>query len=691
MLPAFFNFYDMDCIKNSFYLDRRVLVSGRESVIHWDNFVELGFLPRFGKPGEVLVKCSVRDYHARWEDISNLVPSLNLIFHNGLTEVSGDVVWGGVLDQDTVIDGASTYSIDFSNLSSFTSISLGDSSIYAGNNNQLTSVNNTIINAGNNLNIGVGADMGVNVTDSYNIQSTDYTNVGINSFNIEAPNLFTLTTNSVDMTEAFPGSFLQILDTTTGESEWSNYSMPLTDGLENQILVVQADGNLDWEYPNLTDVGNTLFVSKLGDDSTAQRESLDKHYLTLSAANNAAQDGDIIIVYPGIYSIEPSQIAIKPNVNYEFKAGVLIDITVGLVSDTPIKFGGVQSITGAGEIAINFNNSILVYDLSDQIVSGYNHISIELKSFRFNKPLLIKCEDVNQFDFKSEYVDSEEGIEIRELSSVSTISLEFNKVRHTPLGIGLYPLLRVSQMPRGSQVKIQIDDLFLVEKAIKSSVILTDQTEEGSVLNIIINKVTGKELLGDVDVQDKLRYAFYENTLCFAKKNIVIRGYEYGAVVYNPLTNYSTATDIEYGKYIIEAIILNTGIGHSNFLSMNISNSSVIFELDLVNLNTAGYTLLGDSDSPNRSLVHATGSLFCDTSINSPVLIGAVSDTTVFFRDFKVYARGTTASYFVDTTTTYASIALHNLNNRSNLDVEAAPIVPIIQPIEPLFVNALIR
>lgn len=681
----------MDCIKNSFYLDRRVLVSGRESAIHWDNFVELGFLPRFGKPGEVLVKCSVRDYHARWEDISNLVPSLNLIFHNGLTEASGDVVWGGVLDQNTVVDGGGTYSIEFLDLDEFTSISAGNSSIFAGNNSRLTSLNNTIINAGNNLNIGVGADMGVNVTDSYNIQSTDYTNVGTNSFNIEAPNLFTLTTNSVDMTEAFPGSFLQILDTTTGEAEWSNYSMPLTDGLEDQILVVQADGNLDWEYPEITDVGNTLFVSKLGDDSTAQRESLDKHYLTLSAANNAAQDGDIIIVYPGIYSIEPSQIAIKPNVNYEFKAGVFIDITVGLVTETPIKFGGVQSITGAGEIAIDFNNGIIVYDLSDRIVSGYNHISIELKSFKFNKPLLLKCHNVNQLDFRVKYVDAKEGLEVRELSPTSTISLEFNKVRYTPLGIGLYPLLRVSQMPRGGQVNIQIDDLFLVEKAIKSSVILTDQTEEGSVLNMIINKVTGTALLGDADLTDKLRYAFYENTLCFARKNIAIRGYEYGAVVYNPSTSYSTATDIEYGKYTIEATILNTGIGYSNFVSMNISNSSVVFELDLINLNNAGYVLLGDSDSPNRSYVHATGSLVCESSVNSPVIIGSVSDTTVFFRDFKVYARGTAASYSVDTTTIYASIALHNLNNRSNLDVEAAPIVPISQPIETLFVNALIR
>lgn len=49
-------------------------------------------------------------------------------------------------------------------------------------------------------------------------------------------------------------------------------------------------------------VGNTVFVSKDGNDGTGARERLDLPFLTPSAAKTAASAGDIIVVFPGAYT-----------------------------------------------------------------------------------------------------------------------------------------------------------------------------------------------------------------------------------------------------------------------------------------------------------------------------------------------------------------------------------------------------
>lgn len=55
-------------------------------------------------------------------------------------------------------------------------------------------------------------------------------------------------------------------------------------------------------YEEAIKVGNTLFVSKTGNDSTGQREDYTKHFATPWAAKLAALPGDEIIVYPGHYT-----------------------------------------------------------------------------------------------------------------------------------------------------------------------------------------------------------------------------------------------------------------------------------------------------------------------------------------------------------------------------------------------------
>lgn len=68
-------------------------------------------------------------------------------------------------------------------------------------------------------------------------------------------------------------------------------------------------------------VGNTVFVSKDGNDGTGAREKFNLPFLTISAAITAATSGDTIIVYPGTYS---ETLTLKDGVNFYFYDGVTI-------------------------------------------------------------------------------------------------------------------------------------------------------------------------------------------------------------------------------------------------------------------------------------------------------------------------------------------------------------------------------
>ena len=84
----------------------------------------------------------------------------------------------------------------------------------------------------------------------------------------------------IDTEGAVDGQILSFNETTE-KLEWTSFSTLST--------------------PNIK-TGNTCYVSKLGNDATAERESITKQYLTIAAAITACQDGDTIIVYPGTYA-----------------------------------------------------------------------------------------------------------------------------------------------------------------------------------------------------------------------------------------------------------------------------------------------------------------------------------------------------------------------------------------------------
>lgn len=70
--------------------------------------------------------------------------------------------------------------------------------------------------------------------------------------------------------------------------------------------------------------GNTVWVDKIGSDSTGTRARADLPFLTITAAKAAAQAGDVVHVRPGVYN---EKNLLKPGVHMHFDAGAVVDYT----------------------------------------------------------------------------------------------------------------------------------------------------------------------------------------------------------------------------------------------------------------------------------------------------------------------------------------------------------------------------
>jgi len=74
---------------------------------------------------------------------------------------------------------------------------------------------------------------------------------------------------------------------------------------------------------------NTVYVSKNGNDATGARNDLAKTFLTIEAAVSAAISGDLIVVYPGSYTLTTTSTngIAKDGVSYYFYPGVTVTKT----------------------------------------------------------------------------------------------------------------------------------------------------------------------------------------------------------------------------------------------------------------------------------------------------------------------------------------------------------------------------
>jgi hypothetical protein len=190
--------------------------------------------------------------------------------------------------------------------SNFLGASAGANAINANNSNFIgENAGIDATNAANSIFIGKHAGSGntVNNTASYD-DITTFANTSIllghktntsgysNSIALGAYAVNTSTNQLVVGSVQRPISALTIANVA--------YILPTTQGGTNTYLKNDGAGNLTWStvYTGTTNLGNILFVSPYGNDSTGIRGYIDKPYLTLKGARDAAISGDTIHVFP---------------------------------------------------------------------------------------------------------------------------------------------------------------------------------------------------------------------------------------------------------------------------------------------------------------------------------------------------------------------------------------------------------
>ena len=167
---------------SDFFLDKRVLVNGKTSRIHLDNYLKFSDM--------------LRQVFALYPNIIPVPPTppLPLIpaFENGLTynTVTNIATWGGLLNQSTIIDGASLYSVDFNNIVDFTT----------------NATNNVNFNAGNNVNITALNAIYNSANEIENYSTTSILNTAGTTYTTDA---FSILENAVDIVNTASGSITE--------------------------------------------------------------------------------------------------------------------------------------------------------------------------------------------------------------------------------------------------------------------------------------------------------------------------------------------------------------------------------------------------------------------------------------------------------------------------------------------------
>jgi|TARA_R110000744_G_scaffold205725_1_gene324383 hypothetical protein len=201
-------------------------------------------------------------------------------------------------------------------------------------------------------------------------------------------------------------------------------------------------------------VGNTIFVSKLGDDATGAREDRTKQYITLNAAIAGAVSGDTIIVSNGTYTETNTNINAINNtltsINIVLEDKVILNTFIQC-SNKDLSIVGKNSILdGGSDPALHFTGSgtkNLFLDLF-KVTSSVGASAIYIDSvnsadlnihYLFNlkpnssggTPLTLAVSDIASLSYKGHqnYIASNSSAGSNmDLSGISTINVDLDKL-----------------------------------------------------------------------------------------------------------------------------------------------------------------------------------------------------------------------------------------------------------------------
>lgn len=273
------------------FIDRRILVNGKQSHIRLDNFVELGLMPTGGLPCQLIIKKHPDYWRYDWGYLNEIVTINNGITYDSST-CPNTIKLGGALTENTSITGGNAFDfslVDINNL--FIDInqplsgngigallqrintssgaewtqynfplvdgSTGEILVTDGNGqlnwtsvSSYLTVNNGLTLTGSLLQLGGDLVQNTNI-NGLNTHSLTLQNLSLYQngqfLTLGASNQFILSTPNVTAFGGNIGSLLQTISA-PGAAEFTPYKFPTTIASSpRDILVAQTTNVIDWE------------------------------------------------------------------------------------------------------------------------------------------------------------------------------------------------------------------------------------------------------------------------------------------------------------------------------------------------------------------------------------------------------------------------------------------------------------
>lgn len=188
-------------------------------------------------------------------------PQLPLTINNGLTATTTnpgtEIQLGGILNQPTTVEGAGTHALSL-------------------------------------------VDMGVITLSGTSLY-----------LSVDASGQFRLRTPNVDDTTAVQGALLQLKDAINGESEFTPYAFPLTDGTASYILQTDGAGNVTWIDPST--LANTIYNADdtlTGNRTVSGGGTFNLRFSNLSSFTVSNVSGGITLSSSSFIGLTPTELRI---------------------------------------------------------------------------------------------------------------------------------------------------------------------------------------------------------------------------------------------------------------------------------------------------------------------------------------------------------------------------------------------
>lgn len=195
---------------------------------------------------------------------------------------------------------------------------------------------------------------------------------------------------------------------------------------------------------DLINLGNTLIVSKTGDDARASAESLNNHYFTIAAALADASAGDVIVIYAGTYA---ENLSIGVGVTLDFRKGAELSGAITVNADTTI-VGGEHSSNLAQNFAVQNGAELYLYDA--EVVNTFN-MGIDVqdgKAYAYNCLFDTSNDCISTAAVADLYVlatgckmkSATQALDLRANFNISNCYLESTNISLQPVDIEQFPV-----------------------------------------------------------------------------------------------------------------------------------------------------------------------------------------------------------------------------------------------------------